>query len=76
MFIYVTHKNGGKKNPRVPVVISGQDGGEGTIGPTVWLGIGPSGVYQGAGFHTSITDAKKLKQALDHAIAVAEQKGI
>ena len=71
-YIHVSNKNGGKKNPRVPVIISGQNGGEGTIGPSVWLGIGPSGVYQGAGFHTSIADAKRLKQMLDEAISMAE----
>lgn len=72
MFIYVSNRNGGKRNPRVPVVISGQNGSEGSIGPTVWLGFGPSGVYQGVGFHTTVADAKMLKRELDKAIEVAE----
>ena len=73
MFIYCSNRNGGKRNPRAPVVVSGQDGGGATIGPTVWLGIGPSGVYQGVGFHTTVKDAKIIRQQLDEAIKIAEK---
>lgn len=72
MFIYVSNKNHGKRNPRVPVVITGHSGLEGTIGPTVWLGFGPSGISQGVGFHTTVSDAKKVRHELDKAIKEAE----
>lgn len=73
VYIYVSNRNGGKRNPKVPVMISGQSVAEGTIGPTVWLGFGNMGIYQGVGFHTTISDAKKLKLALEDAIKIAEE---
>jgi hypothetical protein len=73
MFIYISNRNMGKRNPRVPVVISGQSGEGVSIGPTVWVGFGPSGIYQGVGFHTTVADAKRIRQELDKAITIAER---
>ena len=72
--IYCSNRNMGRRNPRVSVNISGQDGAEAEIGPTVWLSFGNSGIYQGAGFHTTVADAKRIRAAMNDAIKVAERR--
>lgn len=71
--LMVSNKNYGLRNKRVTIFLSGHPKSEGTIGASVYIGFGHYGINNGAGFHTSVKDAKRIREELDKAIKTAQR---
>ena len=66
----LANKNGGTRNPKISIQVTGEPVTQLRKSPLVWLFL-TAGPLSG-GIHTTLKDAKRLRKQLDLAISEAE----